>query len=625
MAGRINDEDIALVRERARIDEVIGQYVALRNAGGGSMKGLCPFHDEKTPSFHVTPSRGFYHCFGCGEGGDAITFLQKHNNLTFTEAIQYLADKTGVQLRIVEDGNARPGLPPGMRVQILEANAAAAEYFSRQLMSSEALIARQMLDGRGFDKTAAEQFGVGYAPRGGRELRHHLNAKGYRDEVLVKAGLVRENGFDFFQGRVLWPIRDSGSSTLGFGARRLHEDDRMPAKYINSPETPVYKKSQVLYGLDLARQSIGKKGQAVVVEGYTDVMAAHLSGVDTAVASCGTAFGDDHARLLQRLMGNNDAFNGEVVFTFDGDAAGQKAALKVFGGDRNFIAQTYVAVEPHGLDPCDLRLEHGEAAVRELVARRVPLYRFVMSNVISGYDLDRADGRLAAVRAAAPLVSSIRDSSLVNGYARELSTLVGMDLDEVRREVSRAARRPLPTEAPRQARPHGEPEVDEAPALVSVVPMPRADDREFEVERGTLKLMLQQPLLFDDAWNGVMAPFFAQPAYQLIAKAITREPYTGQRWTDDLLDRIEDDQVSALVVELLVEQLPVAPDEAYATSYSARLQLIAVTREINNLKSRLQRTNPVDQETEHKRMFSDLLALETRRKRLQQVSAGMLG
>ncbi|MBO1032087.1 DNA primase [Tessaracoccus sp. SD287] len=625
MAGRINDEDIALVRERARIDEVVGQYVALRNAGGGSMKGLCPFHDEKTPSFHVTPSRGFYHCFGCGEGGDAITFLQKHNNLTFTEAIQYLADKTGVQLRIIEDGNARPGLPPGMRVQILEANAAAAEYFSRQLMSPEALIARQMLDGRGFDKTAAEQFGVGYAPRGGRELRHHLNAKGYRDEVLVKAGLVRENGFDFFQGRLLWPIRDSGSSTLGFGARRLHEDDRLPAKYINSPETPVYKKSQVLYGLDLARQNIGKKGQAVVVEGYTDVMAAHLSGVDTAVASCGTAFGDDHARLLQRLMGNNDAFNGEVVFTFDGDAAGQKAALKVFSGDRNFIAQTYVAVEPHGLDPCDLRLEHGEAAVRELVARRVPLYRFVMSNVISGYDLDRADGRLAAVRAAAPLVSSIRDTSLVNGYARELSTLVGMDLDEVRREVSRAARRPLPTEVPRQTRPHDEPVVDESPALVSSVPMPRADDREFEVERGTLKLMLQQPLLFDDAWNGVTAQFFAQPAYRLISEAITREPYTGQRWTDDLLERIEDEQVSALVVELLVEQLPVAPDEAYATSYAARLQLIAVTRDINNLKSRLQRTNPVEHETEHKRMFSDLLALETRRKRLQQVSAGMLG
>ncbi|MGD8214601.1 DNA primase [Aestuariimicrobium sp. Y1814] len=624
MAGRINDEDIALVRERTRIDEVIGQYVMLRNAGGGSMKGLCPFHDEKTPSFHVTPARGFYHCFGCGEGGDAITFLQKHNNLTFTEAVQYLADKSGVQLRIIEDGSSRPGLPPGMRVQILEANAAAAEYYATQLVSPEALPARQLLDGRGFDKTAAEHFGVGYAPRGGRELRRHLQSKGFSDQVLVKAGLVRENGLDFFQGRLLWPIRDSGSSTLGFGGRRLFEDDRLPAKYINSPETPVYKKSQVLYGLDLARQNIGKKGQAVVVEGYTDVMAAHLSGVDTAIASCGTAFGDDHARLLQRLMGNQGALNGEVVFTFDGDAAGQKAALKVFGGDRNFIAQTYVAVEPHGLDPCDLRLEHGEAAVRELVARRVPLYRFVMSNTIAGFDLDRADGRLAAARAAAPLVSSIRDTSLVNGYIRELAALIGMDLEEVRREVSRAARRPVQPE-PVRREPGPEPAADEAPALVSSVEIPRADDRGFEVERGTLKLMLQHPLLFDDAWNTVGPGQFTQPAYRMIAAAITREPYSGQRWTDELLDRIDDEQVQALVVELLVEPLPVTPDEAYATSYAARLQLIGVTRDISNLKSRLQRTNPVDQEAEHKRMFSELLALESSRKHLQQLSAGLVG
>ena len=624
MAGRINDEDIALVRERTRIDEVIGQYVALRNAGGGSLKGLCPFHDEKTPSFHVTPSRGFFHCFGCGEGGDAITFLQKHTNLTFTEAIQHLADKAGVQLRITEDGNSRPGLPPGMRVQILEANQAAAEFFGKALLSAEALTARQLLDGRGFDKTAAELFSVGYAPRAGRELRHYLNAKGYRDDVLVKAGLVRENGYDFFQGRLVWPIRDSGSSTLGFGARRLYEDDRMPAKYINSPETPVDKKSHVLYGLDLARQNIGKKAQAVVVEGYTDVMAAHLSGVDTAVASCGTAFGDDHARLLQRLMGNNDAFNGEVIFTFDGDAAGQKAALKVFSGDRNFIAQTYVAVEPNGLDPCDLRIQHGEAAVRELVARRVPLYRFVMGNVIQGFDLERADGRLAALRAAAPLVSSIRDTSLVNGYARELSTMIGIDLEEVRRELSRAARRPVPAEQQRHPRPAETVPSEAAPALVSTLQMPRADDRQYEVERGTLKLMLQQPLLFDDAWTGVTPAHFEQPAYQLIARAVTREPYSGQRWTDELLDRVEDDQVSALIVELLVEQIPVEPDESYATSYAARLQLIAVTRQINNLKSKLQRTNPVEHESEHKRMFSELLTLESRRQRLAAVSAGAL-
>ena len=271
----------------------------------------------------------------------------------------------------------------------------------------------------------------------------------------MAGGLIREAGWDYFQGRLLWPIRDSGRQVLGFGARRLRDDDRMPAKYLNTPETPLYKKSHVLYGLDLARQQIGKKSQAVVVEGYTDVMAAHVAGVDTAVASCGTAFGDDHARLLRRLMGNHDAFRGEVIFTFDGDAAGQAAALKVFGGDANFIAQTYVAVEPSGLDPCDLRLQHGDAAVRELVARRVPLYRFVMANILTRHDLDRADGRLAALREAAPLVSSIRDSGLIGGYVRELAGMLGMDVEEVRREVMRSAARHERSEQRPQPAPGG--------------------------------------------------------------------------------------------------------------------------------------------------------------------------
>ena len=172
MAGRINDEDIALVRERARIDEVVGSYVTLRNAGGGSLKGLCPFHDEKTPSFQVTPARGLFYCFGCGEGGDVITFMEKIDNLSFGEAVQALADRTGVQLRIVDDG--RPAAPPGQRVRIMEANQVAADFFATQLASPEAIEARRMLDGRGFDRAAAQRFGVGYAPKDGRALHRHL-------------------------------------------------------------------------------------------------------------------------------------------------------------------------------------------------------------------------------------------------------------------------------------------------------------------------------------------------------------------------------------------------------------------------------------------------------------------
>lgn len=625
MAGRINEEDIALVRQRARIDEVVGEYVQLKNAGSGSLKGLCPFHDEKTPSFQVTPSRGLFYCFGCGEGGDTISFIEKIDNLSFVEAVQRLADKVGVQLRIIDDG--RPGIEPGLRMQILEANDEAARFYQEQVASREGIIARQFLDGRGFDRDAAEQFGIGYAPRGGHVLRDHLLAKGFTPKALVSSGLVREKGWDFFQGRVLWPIKDSGRSVLGFGARRVYDDDRIPAKYVNTPETVVYKKSHVLYGLDLARSAIGKKRQAVVVEGYTDVMAAHISGVDTAVAACGTAFGADHARLLQRLMGNNGALSGEVVFTFDGDAAGQKAALKVYQGDAEFVSQTYVAIEPSGLDPCDLRMQKGEAAVRELVARRIPLYRYVMNNVVSGFDLDRADGRVAAVRAAAPLVTSIRDSSLVSGYLRELSQVVGMDVDDVRREVARARRSPAPAAepqmrvAPRPGGPDQPPPAAPAPQQAgpqqSATPWPDPNDRRLAAERGLLKLVLQHPDLFDGDWDQVEAEDFRHPAYRAVFEAASGVPITSEGWQEAVGRATSDPIVRQLEVALLVEPvLTASPDAGYAAAYAAQVRLRSVTDDIANLKSRLQRTNPTADRTVYNAMFTDLVELEALRNEL---------
>ncbi|MCW2811347.1 MAG: dnaG [Friedmanniella sp.] len=621
MAGRINDEDVVTVRERARIEEVVGSYVALRNAGGGSLKGLCPFHDEKTPSFQVTPSRGFFYCFGCGEGGDTITFMQKIDNLSFAEAVERLADKVGIQLRYTEDNGSRP--EPGIRVRLMEANRLAAEFFVEQLMSPDALKARQFLSERGFDRVAAEQFGVGFAPRDGRALLRHLRGRGFSDRELVTAGLTREAGYDFFQSRVLWPIRDSGRQVIGFGARRLFDDDRMPAKYLNTPETPLYKKSQVLYGLDLARTAISKRSQAVVVEGYTDVMAAHLSGVETAVASCGTAFGDDHARLLRRLMGNHDAFQGEVIFTFDGDAAGQAAALKVFAGDQNFITQTYVAIEPTGLDPCDLRLQRGDAAVRELVARRVPLYRFVMSNLLKQHDLDRADGRLAALRAAAPLVASIRDAAMVSGYARELAGLLGMDVEEVRAEVMRTA-----AKAPRHHEAVTSTEEPPPERAADQLPMPHPHDRLLATERETSKLLIQTPQLFGAGWDGLSGDDFTHPAYRAVFTAVEKaaaEATTGD-WVHRVSAAAEHDAVRSLVVSLAVESLPVHGEVTprFVMANAAGLQLLTVMRMIAQLKSRLQRTNPVEAQQKYNQMFSELVVLEARRQELQTRSIGAL-
>ncbi|WOQ15647.1 DNA primase [Raineyella sp. W15-4] len=654
MAGRINEEDIALVRERARIDDVVSPYVTLRRAGAGSLKGLCPFHDEKTPSFQVTPARGLYYCFGCGEGGDAITFLQKKENLSFVEAVERLADQFGVQLRYVDDGGRTSDA--GNRRRLTEANRLAAEFFAERLTTADALVGRRFLDGRGFDRQAAEHFGIGFAPRGGRDLHGYLRQRGFRDEELVRAGLIRENGgWDFFQGRLIWPIRDAGGVVLGFGGRRLFDDDRLPAKYINTPETTVYKKSHVLYGLDLARQPIAKKSQAVVVEGYTDVMAAHLSGVDTAVASCGTAFGDDHARILQRLIGQTSATQGEVVFTFDGDAAGQAAALKVFRGDRNFITQTYVAVEPHGWDPCDLRIKEGEAAVRELVGRRVPLYRFVMDNVIAEYDLDRADGRVTALRAAAPLVASIRDRSLVAAYVHELAGLLGMDLEEVRREVARAERGGRGERDGRGQGPRGgargsavaESAVAPEPAAPApdeglsagvspLLPLPDPRDPGLVIERGAAQLLVQVPWMFSADWGGLESDDFVHPAYRRIAQtarlvfAMYGEPsgavpegFDSTTWMQLLREGCDDANAEQLLIALSVEPLLRDPDPRYADAYAARLQLQRVNEAIATLKGRMQRTNPIEHAEEHRGMFTDLLAWETARKDLQARSVAV--
>jgi DNA primase len=629
VAGRIKEEDIALVRERARIDDIVGSYVTLKNAGGGSLKGLCPFHDEKSPSFNVTPARGFFYCFGCQEGGDVIDFIQKIDQITFHEAVETLAAKVGVQLRYDESGGPMPRRESNQRPRLVDAHKVAAEYYVDQLFTAgEATSGRQFLSERGFNKDAATQFGVGYAPRGGEALLKHLRGRGFSNEELVASGLCAQNQrglYDRFRGRLLWPIRDAGGDVIGFGARRLFEDDKIEAKYLNTPETPIYKKSRVLYGVDLARREIAKGRQAVVVEGYTDVMACHLSGVQTAVATCGTSFGDDHARVLRQLLLDNDQFRGEVIFTFDGDEAGQRAALKAFGGDQAFAAQTYVAVEPDGLDPCDLRLRKGDAAVRELIGRRVPLYRFVLGNVLSKYDLDRADGRVDALREAAQLVVSVRDRSKVDAFVRELSGHLGMDVEQVRTEVHRAASRPqrdadhqrgpvrVQTEAPPPRRPD--------------VPSPR--DPRFMIEWDVLKIVMQYPHLVRGAFDELDDEDFTHPWLAAVRGGMAKaggpaNAQPGEAWVVAVREAVGEDPAVAVVSALAVEPLRLdrEPDEGFAAAHLARLQELTCMRRIADLKSKLQRTNPIDRADEYNRMFGELIALERYRTELRDRAIG---
>src|ERR1700757_1841794 len=430
MAGRIRDEDIAAVRERSPIDEVVGEYLQLRNAGGGSLKGLCPFHDEKTPSFNVTPARGLFYCFSCAEGGDAIRFVQKIDGLSFVEAVERLAARAGVDLRY-EQGGYVPGQEQSQRRRLIEAHRAAAEFYAERLGGSDAAPARAFLAERGFELADIQRFGVGYSPKAWEDLTRHLRGRGFTDSELIAAGLSREGNRgarDRFRGRLMWPIRDLSGDVIAFGARKLDPDDDGP-KYLNTPETSLFRKSTVLYGADLAKREIAQRRQAVIVEGYTDVMACHLAGVPTAVATCGTSFGEDHIKVLRRLIMDSDGAVGEVIFTFDGDAAGQRAAQRAFGMEEKFVTQTFVAVQPEGLDPCDLRLAHGDGAVRDLIARRVPLFEFAIKGVLGRHDLNTTEGQLAALDEAAPILARIKDQGLRARYAGNPDRWLGL-MDE---------------------------------------------------------------------------------------------------------------------------------------------------------------------------------------------------
>jgi len=603
MAGRIHDEDVAAVRDRSRIDEVVRDYVTLKPAGGGSLKGICPFHDEKSPSFHVTPSKGLWFCFGCNEGGDTVNFLQKVDHLSFTEAIEKLAGKLGMNLRYVASGSSS-AKPVGNRTRLIEANRLAEKFYQAQLDTKAAEIGREFLQSRGFDKAAATKFGVGYAPDEWGSLTEHLRANGFTDEELKTAGLAIDGQrgiYDRFRGRLIWPIRDSSGDTIGFGARKLKDNDDGP-KYLNTPETPLYKKSQVLYGIDLARKEIARRRQAVIVEGYTDVMAAHLSGVETAVATCGTAFGEDHVRILRRLLMDQEELRGEVIFTFDGDAAGQKAALKAFELDAQITSQTFVAIEPTGLDPCDLRLQRGPEAVRELVARRIPLFEFAIKSNIAQYPIESPEGRVAATRSVAPLIAGIKDPALRPEYLRLTAGWIGVEPAALKDAIGKKPKA----------------------AAEAVLPSVDLLDPVVRVEREALKLALQHPELLPDWFAALEQSSFATAQHQAVFLAIMHAS-TSADLHAQVLSAAGEPELENLIRALLVEPIQTSEEqlERYAKAVYARVMELDATRQIADLKRTLQRLNPVDEQAKYDKMFAELVALEQHRRTLREQAMGI--
>ncbi len=670
MAGLIRREDIDQVRERARIDEIVGEQVALRPAGVGALKGLCPFHDERTPSFHVRPAQGYYHCFGCGAGGDVIKFVENIHHLSFTEAVQYLADKTGVTLHYEEGGGEDRKDPNRVsRSRITAANRNAAQFFRSQLGSKEGEVARNFLHARGFDADAIAKFSLGYAPNSWDALLSYLRKRGFTEPELAASGLFskgQRGPYDRFRGRVIWPISNLTGEVVGFGARRLSDEDKGP-KYLNTPETAVYKKSEVLYGIEMAKKAISRQRRIVVVEGYTDVMAAHLSGVECAVATCGTAFSAGHVRIVRRLLGDSadpaagvmlssgKARGGEVIFTFDGDAAGQKAALHAFGEDQAFASQTFVAIEPSGKDPCDLWQAKGASAVRALVDSRRPLFEFVLRTILKAHNLDTSEGRVAGLRAAAPIVGRIRDLALRSEYTRRLAGWVGMPEDEVRqivRNASRAQPKPVPGSGNIPAGSSFAPVASTGPAQnattgnpgASAITLPDSSDPVAKLERQALECLLQLPAsLFGIGVETVSPAAFRVPMFSALFAAISSvggldkyaELWRGaedelgmpgkcavilatKRWVE-LLNTQVGQQLQSLLSALVVSPLP-QDDPARLNDYARGVWGAMIrgdlSRQIAEIKARLQRCDPQDEQ--YQQIFSTLMKLENTRRNLQE-------
>lgn len=590
------------VRDAVPIDAVVSEYLQLRNAGGGNLKGLCPFHDEKSPSFQVSPAKGLFFCFGCQEGGDTVDFIMKIDHLSFAETIERLASQAGITLRY-EEGGYTPGRQQGERIRLVEAHKIAAQFYVDQLGSPEAEIGRKFLAGRGFDQAAAQHFGVGYSPAGWDHLTRFLRGKGFSDKELLLSGLAQDSRsgkpIDRFRGRLMWPIRDITGEVIGFGARKLRDDDNGP-KYLNTPETQIYKKSHVLYGIDLAKKDIAKTNRAVVVEGYTDVMACHLAGVTTAIATCGTAFAGDHIKILRRLLMDNAA--SEVVFTFDGDAAGQKAALRAFEDDQKFAAETSIAITPGGMDPCELRLAEGDDAVRNLVETRTPLFAFAIRQVVARHNLETAEGRAAALEAAAPIVAGIKNGAIQHEYAVQLAGMLGiLDTQFVVRRVAQLARwardrgqRPGQDQGRAQHRGRqGAAPAAPAPAPAAPRGGPALNLRSpaHRTERELLKLALQRPELVAPAFDAYGEDEFTAPPYVLVRRAV--EEAGGVTHADDgylakVREAAPDDTVRALVTELAVEAIHARTvDEVYAGTQLVHVRLRAVERRIEEVQAGL--------------------------------------
>lgn len=564
LRGNLHQDDLDEIRSRVRVDELIGEQVLLRRAGSGQLKGLCPFHDEKTPSFTVTPAKGFFYCFGCGKAGDVFDWVRETSSLSFPEAARWLADRAGIQLRDTGSGTEPAG--PSRR-RMVEALAATQTFYASQLETGEAAEARAELTSRGFTADDANRHGCGYAPRAGG-LRAVL-AGFSRDETAVGqgAGLRRDGGHDFFTGRLTWPLRDVTGRIVGFAARRLYDDDRITSKYVNSPAGPLFSKSELLYWLDVAKTAAAKTGRVFVVEGYTDVMAMDAAGIPEAVASCGTAFTDAHLRLLRRTVPD-----ARIVFCFDGDTAGIGATHKAWTLAKDHLAHCWTVRLPEGQDPCDLRTAHGDQALREALNRPRPLTDVVLDDAITAALVDDTpETRALAVDAAVTVLKGIPDPVMRDGYLAVAARHLKVPLGHVAAKVGGDQPRTTPPApaaggGPRQASP---------------------------VDRVVLTLAINHPE-WEDQWRPwITGEYFAPGRGRDIANHVAGTA-TGPGWEQRLVDTSPEELRPLLIGILSHDNSP--EDQQGLARALHRLRLDHLTAVVAQLNAQLAAA-PADQST----------------------------
>jgi DNA primase len=580
MQGRIREEDMAALRDRADIVDVISGYLQLRKAGR-TFKGLCCFHQEKSPSMMVDPAKGLYHCFGCGAGGDVFTFVREVEGLSFNEAAQRLADRFGVQLRFT-GGSDQSG--DGSRRRLIEAHSAAAAFFKELFQHSpQAAAARKYLEGRGFNQDDAQAWGLGYSPPERDTLYRHLLGRKFKPKEIVDAGLATAGASgehrDTFRNRLMFPVADLSGQVVGFGARAL--GDEQP-KYLNSSKTPIYDKARILFGLDRSKAAIVKVGHSIVTEGYTDVIALHKVGMTNAVATCGTALGEDHFSLIKR-------FCDRAILAFDADAAGAVASERGFGMHAKMGLEVLIAPIPAGKDPADVALIEGADATKLIFDAARPLMLFVLEAEIARHQLDTAESKAKAVRAAAAKLAWEPNRVARGEHAFWVARRIGVAPEQVMLEISEAS------EASSAGR--GRPAELRLPGHV-------------KVEREALGLLLDRPEELMSDLGGIAAflteEHFDQPEHRVVFKALKDAAQAGA----PVMDFLPDPASRRLAAELALAPV-LTKDEA---ELFARLEEFRLARQTGALRAKLDRLDPSTETAAHDAAFEELMRLEDTRR-----------